>query len=124
MVRSTGCSCQEPGFSSQHLHGDLQLPVILVPGGLIHFSGHYNDVGHLNVYTIKCRQNTYTYKIISKKKKKGEKKGKEQKKKRFHQKGIPFFKGGWDTLSQCVDTKQAPKTIRCCHSQCKFVFNL
>jgi hypothetical protein len=44
-------------------------------------------VGHLNVYTIKCRQNTYTYKIISKKKKKDEKRGRNKKRKDFIKRG-------------------------------------
>ena len=60
VVKSICCSCRESIFSSQHPHGDLQLPLILVPGDLMS-----SDLLGYQAQTCAHtdRQNCHTHKI-------------------------------------------------------------
>lgn len=49
-VKSTYCSCKEPGFGAQQLHGSLQPSVTPIPG--LHTCGAYKFMqAHIYAHT-------------------------------------------------------------------------
>jgi hypothetical protein len=62
VVKSTGCSCRGPEFSSQHPHDGSQPPIVQVPVYLAPSPALYGYLhacgAHINIWAL-----TYTHKI-------------------------------------------------------------
>ena len=60
VIKSTSCSCRQPGFNSQHPYGGLQPSLTPVLADPVSSSGSQVPGTHV-VHTYTCTQSTHTY---------------------------------------------------------------